>query len=153
VQPSFVDIDTRGGMYFGVFSSTERLGRATFYLSSAKTSNGQWLEGGENYKLTVPANVPVNQYWSVITYDNETASWIAGTPEGKQMVGSLTDGLKKNKDGTIDVYFGPKAPKGLEKNWMPTVKGKRFFAMVRFYGPKAPLFTKAWKLPDIQKVK
>jgi hypothetical protein len=153
VQPGFVDIDTRAGMYFGVFSSTERLGRATFYLTGAKDAKGQWLEGGENYKLSVPANVPVNQYWSVITYDNETASWIKGTPEGKQMVGSLTDGLKKNKDGAIDVYFGPKAPKGLEKNWMPTVKGKRFFLLFRFYGPKAPLFTKAWKLPDVQKVK
>jgi hypothetical protein len=153
VQPSFVDIDTRAGMYFGVFSSTERLGRATFYLTGAKDAKGQWLEGGENYKLSVPANVPVNQYWSVITHDNETASWIAGTPEGKQMVGSLTEGLKKSKDGSIDVYFGPKAPKGFEKNWMPTVKGKRFFLLFRFYGPKAPLFTKAWKLPDIQKVK
>jgi hypothetical protein len=101
----------------------------------------------------VPANVPVSQYWSVITHDNETASWIAGTPEGKQMVGSLTEGLKKNKDGTIDVYFGPKAPKGESANWMPTVKGKRFFLLFRFYGPKAPLFTKAWKLPDVQKVK
>jgi hypothetical protein len=36
---------------------------------------------------------------------------------------------------------------------MPTVKGKRFFLLFRFYGPKAPLFTKAWKLPDVQKVK
>ncbi len=153
VQPSFVDIDTRAGMYFGVFSSTERLGRATFYLTGAKDSNGQWLDGGDNYKLTVPANVPVSQYWSVITHDIETASWIAGTPEGKQMVGSLTDGLKKNKDGSLDVYFGPKAPKGFEKNWMPTVKGERFFLLFRFYGPKAPLFTKAWTLPDIQKVK
>jgi hypothetical protein len=153
VQPNFVDIDTRGSMYFGVFSSTERLGRATFYLSSAKTSNGQWLEGGENYKLSMPANVPVNQYWSAVTYDNKTASWIEGTPEGKQMIGSLTDGVKKNKDGSIDIYFGPKAPKGLEKNWMPTVKGRRFFVMVRFYGPKPALFTKTWTLPDVQKVK
>jgi hypothetical protein len=153
VQPNFVDIDTRGSMYFGVFSSTERLGRATFYLSSAKTSNGQWLEGGENYKLSMPANVPVNQYWSAVTYDNETASWIKGTPEGKQMVGSLTDGLRKNKDGSIDIYFGPKAPKGLEKNWMPTVKGRRFFVMVRFYGPKQALFTQTWTLPDVEKVK
>ncbi len=153
VQPSFVDIDTRGGMYFGVFSSTERLGRATFYLTGAKDAKGQWLEGGQNYKLSVPANVPVNQYWSVITHDNETASWIKGTPEGKQMVGSLTDGLKKNKDGSIDIYFGPKAPKGEGVNWMPTVKGKRFFLLFRFYGPKTPLFTKSWQLPDVQKVK
>jgi hypothetical protein len=153
VQPSFVDIDTRGGMYFGVFSSTERLGRATFYLTGAKDSNGRWLEGGDNYILTVPANVPVSQYWSVITYDNETASWIADTPEGKQMVGSLTEGLKKNGDGSIDIHFGPKARKGESVNWMPTVKGKRFFLLFRFYGPKAPLFAKTWKLPDVQKVK
>ena len=69
------------------------------------------------------------------------------------MIGSLSKGLKKNKDGAIDVYFGPKAPKGFEKNWMPTVKGKRFFLLFRFYGPKTPLFTKSWQLPDVQKVK
>ena len=27
---------------------------------------------------------------------------------------------KKNKDGSVDIYFEPKAPKGKENNWLPT---------------------------------
>jgi hypothetical protein len=153
VHPTYVDLDTRAAMYFGVFSSAERLGAATYYLLSSKDSAGQWLDGGENYKLNVPANVPVSQFWSVIAHDNETASWITDIPEGKEMVGSLTEGLKKNQDGSVDVYFGPKAPKGESVNWLPTVKGKRFFLLFRFYGTKPAVFDQSWQLNDVQKVK
>ena len=36
--------------------------------------------------------------------------------------------LVKNADGSVDLYFGPAAPKGFEKNWIPTVPGKAWFA-------------------------
>ncbi len=31
--------------------------------------------------------------------------------------------LVKNADGSVDLYFAPTAPKGFEKNWIPTVPG------------------------------
>jgi len=49
-------------------------------------------------------------------------------------------------DGTIDLYFGPKAPKGMESNWLRT--GEDFFLIFRLYGPGPALFDKTWKLPD-----
>jgi hypothetical protein len=58
----------------------------------------------------------------------------------------------KNTDGSMDVYFGPKAPEGKETNWIPTVTGEDWFPYFRFYGPKQALFTKTWKLPDIEKM-
>ena len=58
--------------------------------------------------------------------------------------------LKVNADGTIDVYFGPKAPEGLASNWIPT--GDDFFLWFRLHGPEKALFDKSWKLPDIEKV-
>jgi len=151
VHPTYLDLDARAALEFGTFSTTERLGSATFYLLSSKDSGGQWLDGGENYKLTVPANVPAEQYWSVIAHDNDTASWITDVPEGKEGVGSLTEGLKKNQDGSVDVYFGPKAPKRESVNWLPTVAGKRFFLLFRFYGPKPELFEKSWTLNDVER--
>jgi hypothetical protein len=51
-------------------------------------------------------------------------------------------GKKKYRflEKTVDVYFGPKAPKGKEGNWIPTAKGRRFFLLFRFYGPTPAAF-------------
>ena len=59
--------------------------------------------------------------------------------------------LQKNTDGSVDVYFGPKAPAGKQANWMPTNPGGKFEVLFRLYGPEKPLFDKTWKLPDIEK--
>jgi Protein of unknown function (DUF1214) len=55
-------------------------------------------------------------------------------------------------DGSVDVYFGLKAPEGQESNWIPTMADKAYFLYVRFYGPQPPLFAKTWKLPDLELV-
>ena len=58
-----------------------------------------------------------------------------------------------NADGSVGLYFGPKAPKGLEKNWIPTLPGRGWFAYLRLYGPLEPYFEKSWPLAGIEKVK
>ena len=65
---------------------------------------------------------------------------------------SITPGLTKNADGSMDIYFGPKAPAGKELNWVPTKSGGEFEVLFRFYGPEKPLFDKTWKLGDIAEV-
>jgi len=151
--PTFVDLDTRAALYYGIFSSVERLGAATFYFVSAKDTAGAWLDGSEDYKLTVPADVPAKQFWSAVVHDVETAAWFTDLPINKEGIASFTEGLEKNQDGSVDVYFGPKAPKGKETNWLPTVPGKKFFLIFRFYGPEPSLFNKSWKLNDVEKLK
>ena len=65
---------------------------------------------------------------------------------------SSLDKLKINADGSVDLYFGPKAPAAadLKSNWIETVPGKGFYPMMRFYSPKAGLFDGTWKLPDVE---
>jgi hypothetical protein len=60
--------------------------------------------------------------------------------------------LQKNADGSVDVYFGPKAPAGKESNWVPTDAKGDFEVLFRFYGPQNALFDKIWKLPDVEKL-
>ncbi|MHC4665213.1 MAG: DUF1214 domain-containing protein [Planctomycetota bacterium] len=60
-----------------------------------------------------------------------------------------TQNTEANKDGSVDVYFGPKAPKGKESNWVPTAKGRKFFLLFCFYGPKPAALDKSWVLNDI----
>jgi len=58
--------------------------------------------------------------------------------------------VEQNTDGSVDVWFGPKAPEGKESNWIPTKAGGRFELVFRFYGPEPPLFDKTWVLPDLE---
>ena len=62
----------------------------------------------------------------------------------------LRDNPVANADGSVDVYFGAKAPKGKEKNWVPTNPEKGFFLVFRFYGPLETYIDKSWVLNDLE---
>ena len=68
-------------------------------------------------------------------------------------VRSQTNGLLVNADGSVDVYFGPKAPQGKENNWVQTLPGKGWNVCLRFYGPLEPWFNKTWRPDEIELVK
>jgi hypothetical protein len=55
---------------------------------------------------------------------------------------------KMNADGSVDIYFGPKAPAGLESNWIPTT-GHVPVPVMRFYGPTEPFWNNTFKLPGV----
>lgn len=118
------------------------------YYSAAKSKDGEWLDGGKNYVLHIPAKVPAKEFWSVIVYDNSTRSIIANGVSKTSV--SSSDKSQVNADGSIDVYFGPKAPKGKESNWIKTIPGKGWFTYFRWYGPTEAFFDKSWKLGDIE---
>ena len=61
--------------------------------------------------------------------------------------------LKKNADGSVDIYCGPKAPKGLDSNWIPTVAGRNWFSYFRLYEPTQPYFDRSWPLGDCEEIK
>jgi hypothetical protein len=142
--------DARGLTYTYGFIGIKRLGTAQFYLMAIKDSDGHALDGGKNYRLTVPANAPVKQYWSATAYDRATHALIREMQRASRS--SQIPELQKNADGSADVYLGPKAPAGKESNWVPTSTDGGFEVLFRFYGPEKPLFEKTWRLPDIEEV-
>ena len=117
---------------------------------TVKDKDGQNFDGSKSYRLTVPANAPVNQYWSATVYDRATHGLIRDMPRSGR--GSQSQGLQKNADGSVDIHFGPKAPPDKESNWVPTNPSGQFEVLFRFYGPEKPLFDKTWKLPDIERI-
>src|SRR6185436_15082529 len=122
----------------------------SFYLMDIRDKAGEAFDGGKTYRLTVPANVPVKQYWSATVYDRATHAPIRNARWPSRS--SQTPGLQKNADGSVDVYVGPKAPTGKESNWVPTTGDSGFEVLFRFYGPEKPLVDKTWSLRDIEQI-
>ena len=128
------------------------VGAGSQYASAARDKDGEWLNGSGSYRLNIPANPPVKEFWSVTAYDNMTRSMIA-TDTNKAAVTSINESeLAKNADGSIDVYFSPSAPAGKESNWIKTIPGKGWFAYFRWYSPTKEFFDQTWKLGDIEKM-
>ncbi len=104
-----------------------------------------------NYVLHVPPDAPAEAFWSVTVYDASNSS---GLDNGQPLpsLGSR-DKPVMNADGSVDLYFGDKAPAGKEKNWLRTPKGKGYFAILRLYGPLEPALDRTWVPGDFEKVK
>ncbi|QJE98823.1 DUF1254 domain-containing protein [Luteolibacter luteus] len=149
-DPDVYAIDGRAVMYSIAYFSPKHLGPAQFYVLTIKDGKGGAFDGKETYKLTVPADAPAKQYWSVTAYDAETHALIKGMPRASRA--SNVKELQKNSDGSTDLYFGPQAPEGKESNWVPTDPQRGFELMFRIYGPDPAFFEKKWKLPDAVKV-
>jgi hypothetical protein len=145
-----LDVDARGIAFYSFFAPPKRVGPGQFYLATFVDREGQRLRGGETYRLRVPGDVPVDQFWSVTVYELATCALLRDTV--RPSIDSFDTKAKSNGDGSMDVYFGPKAPAGMETNWVPTVDGSDWFPYFRFYGPQKSLFAKTWKLPDIEKI-
>jgi hypothetical protein len=77
--------------------------------------------------------------------DMRTTSWSVNAIEDRT-------NIARQADGSVDIYFGPKAPAGKDSNWVPTNPRGQFEVLFRFYGPEKPLFDKTWKLPDIERI-
>jgi hypothetical protein len=148
-------IDERASWFYEAVGAApsmapKRPGPSSAYLGAYKDKAGRWLDGGTSYRLRVPPNPPIKMFWSVTVYDVDTRALILN--EQKIADRSSRMDLRKNEDGSVDIYCGPKAPAGFEKNWIPTVPGKNWFAYFRFYQPTEAYFDRSWPLPDFEQV-
>ena len=130
-------------------------GAGQVYMTAKRDNNGKLLRADKTYKLHVPANVPVKQFWSVTLYSENTRRPYdnGGTELRDGTLGSRSEGLKANKDGSVDVYIGAKAPKGMESNFLKTVGDDGWFIYFRLYAPEQAFFDKSFTLPDFEVVK
>jgi hypothetical protein len=149
-EPNVYPVDQRGLAYSYAYIGIKRLGAGQFYAISIRDKDGDSFDGGKTYRLTVPPNPPVEQYWSVTAYDRQTHALIKGMPRASRS--SQIPELQKNADGSIDIFIGPKAPAGKDANWVPTDPARKFELMARFYAPKPEFFEKKWILPDVEKM-
>jgi hypothetical protein len=146
--------DNRSDMYHpGTFYPKKILARMpTVYLAGLADTQGRLLEGGKTYRLRVPKDIPVTQFWSLIVNDLATWAFIYNPLDRVGLSSYDKTTMKVNADVSVDLYFGPKAPKGWESNWIPT-QGKRPVPVMRLYGPEDAFWDKSFKMPDLELVR
>jgi hypothetical protein len=131
-----------------IFAPQQSLAQVAFYFGAFHDHSVELLEGGKNYRLRVPANVPVREFWSATVYSLKTSSFFLNAT--RLTLSSLDKEVRKNADGTVDIYFGPKAPASRESNWLYTQPGeKRGFGCM---AQRKRILDKSWRLPDIETV-
>ena len=151
------NLDARTTFYYGYTVNTPAMiakivGRGSQYAIAFADKAGIPFDGGKNYRLNVPANAPAKNFWSVVLYDPQTRSELQTSQPFPSKNNKRAD-LTTNADGSVDLYFGPKAPAGKEANWIASVPGKGWFAIFRLYGPLEPWFDKTWRPGEIEVVK
>jgi hypothetical protein len=128
------------------------VGKGSQYAVATTDKEGEYLDGSRTYKLTVPANAPAKDFWSVVIYDPQTRSELQ-TGQRFPSKNNKRDALGQNADGSVDLYFGPQAPEGKKANWIQTVSGKGWYPILRLYGPLQPWFDKTWRPGEIELIK
>lgn len=119
------------------------------YALIDQDANGEYLDGASRYHLTLPPRVPAKDFWSVVIYDPQTRSELqTGQPFPSR--NSQRDRLAAHADGSITLTFGPDEPDTDSSNWIETAPGKKWFAILRLYGPLEPWFERTWIPGDIE---
>ena len=156
-QPGVLNLD--GSIYFYFLAvgtspaeEIEIVDKGSQYAIAYVDGAGNPMDGGKNYILHLPPNVPAKDFWSVVVYDYQTRAWLQ-TDQQFPSISSQNKDMIINADGSADVFFGPLAPKGKENNWIQTIPGKGWFTVLRLYGPGKPWFDKTWRPGEIELVK
>ncbi len=154
VAGGYLDLDARIWFFTNYYSVSPGMlsqtpGRGAKYMIAFVDGSDVNLSGGSSYRLRLPRDIPAANFWSVTLYEAENGSGLAnGQPFPS--LGSR-DMPVQNADGSTDLYFGPTPRAGKERNWLATVPGRGYFAVLRLYGPTAAAIDKSWKPGDIEK--
>jgi hypothetical protein len=124
------------------------------YPTSETDAEGRSYDGMSKYVMHFDKGQmpPVDGFWSLTMYNAEY--FFVDNPLNRYTLSARND-LKKNADGSIDLYLQHENP-GAEKesNWLPAPAGK-FIPMLRLYWPKETppsIIDGTWKIPAVQKV-
>ncbi len=124
------------------------------YPLTNNDADGKSLNGAHKYVMTFPKDrmPPVNGFWSVTMYNAQ--HFFYDNPLDRYTL-SQRDPLKKNADGSVDLYFQhEQLEKGKVSNWLPAPEG-HFVLVLRMYWPKEDppsIIDGSWVVPPVTRV-
>lgn len=157
MQASYLDVNQRAVFFQFAYSSAPAMVMRTVdagskYPFTGRDAEGKFLDGSNTYRLRLPANPPAALFWAVTAYNITDGTM----PETPQLMPSINgyNAVKKNADGSIDLYFAPAKPADVaDSNWIQTVTGRHFLVALRLYGAKLEFYDQSWKPDDLVLVK
>jgi hypothetical protein len=114
-------------------------------------TNGNLLEGGKRYRLHLPSNIPASEFWSINVYDVHNRLLIH-TDQPWPSVFKTDKNLLCNKDGSVDVWFGPEIMEAKEANRVKTIPGVQWYMILRLYYPLESWFDKTWRPGEMEEI-
>jgi hypothetical protein len=156
MQETYLDVDQRAGFFMYAYSSApamvqRSIGSGSKYPLTVRDVDGNFLDGSNTYRMRLPANPPAANFWAVTAYNLTDGTM----PETEQLLPSTNSyyDVEINDDGSIDIWFGPEQPEGVaDTNFIQTVPGRNFMAILRLYGAELPFYDQTWKPDDLVKV-
>ena len=121
------------------------------YVNTAVDADDQPLNGANNYVLHFePGQTPpVAGMWNIAMYDD--AMLFVANDIDRFSIGSTTDGVTPNPDGSLTIYVQHATPEPDQvPNWLPAPTGS-FNLTLRYYTPLSPVLDKTYRLPPVRK--
>ncbi len=145
------DLVLRAALARGVTGA--ELSTEVLYPNTTIDADGNKLNGTNKYVLHLAKDQipPVTVFWNLNMFGDDM--FFVENDMKRYSIGSSTDGLKYNKDGSVDIYIQNENPgKDKQSNWLPSPKGS-FNLTMRLYGAESPILNGTYHLPGVQKVK
>ena len=130
-----------------------RIGTGAQEALIATDGQGRYLDGGQSYSLKLPPDVPVKRLWSIAIYDPQTRSLLQTPRSATPSLSNRGNALLVDQEGSTTLHFGPEPPAGREANWIQTVPGKGWFAILHLYEPLKPWFDGTWDPGEITRAR
>ncbi|MEB3321762.1 MAG: DUF1214 domain-containing protein [Synechococcaceae cyanobacterium] len=154
-----LELDERTAWFYEAVTTSEgmihpRVGAGQVYLTTKRDRFGQPFRSDKTYRLRVPAEVPVAHFWALTLYSEQTRRPYdnGGSDERSVNIDSRRPDLRRNDDGSLDLFVGAACPPGWESNFLRSGGDDGWFVYFRLYAPLEPFFDGGFRLPDFQRI-
>lgn len=120
------------------------------YPNTRVDDKGEPLSGAHKYVLRFEKGQtpPVSVFWNMSMYDEH--EFFIENDSKRYSIGSTTDGLKTDPDGSITILIQNERPEDTS-NWLPAPTGS-FNLTMRLYGSQTPILDGSYRLPAVKRV-
>ena len=132
------------------YETGAQLADQVIYPNTSVDGTGEALTGAQKYVLYFEADKlpPVSVLWNLSMYGSDML--FVENDFGRYSIGSTTDGLKKNADGSLTIVIQKDRP-AETSNWLPAPAGN-FNLTMRLYGPETAILDGTYRLPAVKRV-
>lgn len=124
-----------------------QLSDQVIYPNCTIDDKNKLLDGANKYILHFEKGKQpaVSVFWNLAMYASDML--FVENDFGRYSIGSTTDGLKENPDGSLTLYIQNGKPDDTS-NWLPAPAGQ-FNVTMRFYGPQPSILDGSYRLPPV----